>query len=146
MTRAAIVYRSRTGRTRRYAEAIGAHLRSRGVDASVSSIGECDLVALADVDFLFLGCWTDGLMIVLQGPDGPWRAFARALPVLARPRVALFTTYRLATGSMFANMRAALATGAMAGRPEAVELELKSRNGGLSERDRAALDRFVRGG
>ena len=144
MTRAAIVYRSRTGRTRRYAEAIGAHLTSRGVDASISSIGECDLAALADVDVLFLGCWTDGLMIVLQGPDGPWRAFARVLPVLARPRVALFTTYRLATGTMFANMRAALATGALAGRPEAVELELKSRDGRLSPRDDEALELFIR--
>lgn len=145
MTRAAIVYRSRTGTTRRYADAIGAHLRTRGVDASVVSVGEFDMAALADVDLLLLGCWTDGLFVVLQHPDGPWLEFARALPALARPRVALFTTYRLATGSMFARMRTALAARALAGRPEAVEIELKSRDGTLSEQDRSALDRFVAG-
>lgn len=139
--RAAVVYRSHTGNTRRYAEAIADHLRSRGVEVSLASIGDCDLASLGDVDLLLLGCWTSGLFVIRQQPDGPWTSFARALPKLDRPRVGLFTTYTLATGSMFARMRELLA-----GRVPAPMMELKSRNSELSATDRAALDQFVAGG
>jgi flavodoxin len=138
MQRAVIVYRSRTGTTRRLAEEIGAFFASRSVDAQVVSVGECDLQALPDVDYLLLGCWTSGLMIVAQHPDQPWVDFARAMPVLAGPRIGLFTTYKLATGSMFGQMRRHLA-----GRAPAPTLELKSRNGRLSESDRRALEQFI---
>jgi flavodoxin len=137
--RAAVVYRSRSGRTRQYAEAIGAHLRSRGVETSVSSIGDCDMAALADVDLLLLGAWTNGLFVVMQHPDRPWVDFAHDLPPI-RARVGLFTTYQLATGSMFSRMRDGLR-----GRTPKPVLELKSRDGRLSDRGRAALDEFVAG-
>jgi hypothetical protein len=135
---AAVVYRSRTGTTRRLAEEIGAYLRSRNVAATVVSVGECDLQALDAVDYLLLGCWTNGLFVVLQHPDGPWSAFARDLPRLTHPRVGLFTTYRLLTGSMFGRMRQELVDKT----PEPA-LELKSRDGRLSAADRQALDRFI---
>jgi flavodoxin I len=134
-----VVYRSRTGRTRQFAEEIGTHLRTRGVDATVSSIGDCDMATLADVDLLLLGCWTNGLFVIMQHPDRPWIDFARDLPRV-RGRVGLFTTYQLATGSMFGSMRAELR-----GRTPDPSLELKSRDGRLSEHARAALDRFVEG-
>jgi flavodoxin len=140
MKRAVIVYRSRTGTTRRLAEEIGAFLATRNIDGQVVSVGECDLQALRDVDYLLLGCWTGGLMIALQHPDRPWVDFARAIPVLTGPRIGLFTTYKLATGSMFAQMRRHLA-----GRAPAPGLELKSRTGRLSESDRRALERFIAG-
>jgi flavodoxin len=138
VTTAAVVYRSHTGTTRQLAEEIAAHLRDRGIDALVSSVGDRDLARLADVDYLLLGCWTNGWFVIHQHPDEPWLAFARDLPVLERPRVGLFTTYRLATGSMFAKMREKLV-----GKVPRVELELKSRDGHLSSAGRAALDRFV---
>lgn len=137
-TTAAIVYRSRTGTTRRFAEAIGAFLTTRGVATRVVSIGECDVEALRAADVVLLGCWTEGLFIVRQHPDRQWVAFARSLPELTGSRVGLFTTYKLATGSMFARMREALAsTGATVG------LELKSRDGSLSDDHRRALERFL---
>jgi flavodoxin len=138
MTTAAVVYRSATGTTRHLAEQIGAHLESRGVDVAVQSVGDCDPASLAGVDVVLLGCWTSGLLVVLQHPDQPWTAFVRDVPTLGRARVGLFTTYKLATGSMFAKMRAALA-----GKADRVDLELKSRDGNLSDAGRAALDRFV---
>ncbi len=138
MKKAAVIYRSRTGTTRRLAEEIGTFLASRDVEASVASIGEFDMRTLGMVDYLLLGCWTNGLFIVRQHPDEPWLAFARDLPAVHDARVGLFTTYKLATGSMFAKMREPLA-----GKLPAVELELKSRSGHLSEHDREALDRFV---
>ncbi len=140
MKKAAIVYRSHTGTTRRFAEEIGAYLTARGVEARVASVGECDLRTLGDVDYLILGCWTNGLMVLLQHPDQPWIDFARAMPAVATPRVALFTTYKLATGRMFKEMRRHLA-----GKTAGITLELKSRDGRLSDRGRRALDEFLAG-
>ncbi len=140
MKRAVIVYRSRTGTTRRLAEEIGRHLASRDIEPRVVSVGDCDVRTLAEVDFLLLGSWTSGLMVVRQHPDQPWVDFARAIPPTTAPRVALFTTYKIATGSMFGQMRRHLVD-----RLPAPALELKSRSGTLSPSDRQALDRFVAG-
>lgn len=138
MRTAAIVYRSRTGTTRRFAEEIGGHLRSRGIQVVVASVGDADPRELATVDFVLLGCWTNGLMVLLQHPDQPWIDFVREIPDLQRPRVGLFATYKLLTGSMFGKMRAELAD--VAG---PIRLELKSRDGSLSAANREALDSFV---
>ena len=138
MPTAAVVYRSATGTTRRLAEEIGAHLESRGIATTVQSVGDADPASLASVDLVLLGCWTSGLFVVAQHPDEPWMAFARELPDLGHARVGLFTTYKLATGSMFAKMRAAVGS-----RATRIDLELKSRDGHLSDAGRLALDRFV---
>jgi len=136
--KAAIVYRSRTGTTRRFAEEIGAHLRTLGFETSVASVGEADRTAVASADVVLLGCWTDGLMVVGQHPDQPWIDFARALPDLSGTKLGLFTTYKILTGSMFGRMRRELT-----GRVGPVGLELRSRDGSLSEEHRTALARFV---
>lgn len=152
MQRAVVVYRSRTGTTRRFAEAIAAHLATAGLTTEVASVGDADFSTLRDADYVFLGAWTNGLFVVAQHPDEPWVAFVRAMPPLFAtatdgergrgrgrgPRVALFTTYRLLTGSMFARMRSCL--GDKAG---PVELELSSRDGRLSEAQRRQLDGFL---
>ncbi len=135
---AAIVYRSHTGNTRRYAEEIGAHLASRGIECRVESVGDADLDAIARADYVLLGCWTSGLFVILQHPDQPFVDFARAMPSIPSKPVALFTTYTLATGSMFGKMRERL--GSKVG---AIDLELKSRDGHLSARQREELDAFI---
>ena len=138
MPTATVIYRSASGTTRRLAEEIGAHPESRSMSTTVQSVGDADPASLAGVDIVLLGCWTSGLLVVAQHPDEPWKAFVRQLPALGKGRVGLFTTYKLATGSMFAKMRAALA-----GKVDRVDLELKSRDGHLSEAGRLALDRFL---
>ena len=138
MKKAVVVYRSHSGVTRGYGEEIAAHLRGKGLEVQVASVGETDFASLADADYLLLGCWTSGLFVILQHPDEPWLAFVRDMPPTMSPRVALFTTYKLATGSQFPKMRAALA-----GKTGEPELELKARSGRVSDADRAALDRFV---
>ncbi len=140
MSRAVVVYRSHSGVTRRYGEDIGAFLAQHGVQASVASVGDCDFATLADADYLLLGCWTSGLFVVMQHPDEPWLAFVRDMPALStsRPRVALFTTYKLRTGSQFPKMRAALT-----GRTATPSLELQSRSGHLSPADERALQQFL---
>ncbi len=136
--KAVVVYRSHSGVTRRYGEEIAAHLRDRGLAVTVASVGEADFATLSEADYLLLGCWTSGFFVVLQHPDEPWLAFVRDMPPTTRPKVALFTTYKLATGSQFARMRAALV-----GKTRAPELELKARGSELSKADRVALDDFV---
>jgi flavodoxin len=143
MKKAIVVYRSHSGVTRRYGEEIAAFLNGKGVAARVVSVGECDMSTLAAADYLLLGCWTSGLFVVRQHPDEPWLAFVRDMPSLAAapaggPRVALFTTYKLRTGSQFPRMRAALA-----GKTAAPQLELQSRNGRISAADKRALEQFV---
>jgi flavodoxin len=141
--KAMVVYRSHSGVTRRYGEQIAAYLEGKGLAAQVVSVGECDMSALASADYLFLGCWTSGLFVIRQHPDEPWLAFVREMPPLdtaagSGPKVALFTTYQLRTGSQFPRMRAALA-----GKAAAPTLELQSRNGRLSTADEAAVEQFL---
>ncbi|HEX7611485.1 MAG TPA: hypothetical protein VF371_01835 [Candidatus Limnocylindrales bacterium] len=143
MKKAVVVYRSHSGVTRRYGEAIAAFLTAKRVAVQVVSVGECDMAILADADYLFLGCWTSGLFVVRQHPDEPWLAFVRDMPSPptapdARPKVALFTTYKLRTGSQFPKMRAALA-----GKTTQPQLQLQSRTGTLSTTDEQALERFI---
>jgi flavodoxin len=138
VARAVVVYRSHSGVTRRYGEAIAAFLTARGVESQVVSVGECEMATLAGADYLLLGCWTSGLFVVRQRPDEPWLAFVREMPATPQPKVALFTTYQLRTGSQFPKMRAALV-----GKTAAPQLELKSRGGRLSAEDERALERFI---
>jgi flavodoxin len=138
MTTAVVVYRSATGTTRGLAEEIGAHLESRGIDVAVHSVGECDPATLAGADIVLLGCWTSGLLVVGQHPDAPWLSFVRDLPTLDKARVGLFTTYKLATGSMFRRMR-----GALGPKCNRIDLEIKSRNSHLPRDGRAVLDQFI---
>jgi flavodoxin len=136
--KAVVVYRSHSGVTRRYGEEIGAFLTARGIATQVVSVGECDMATLADADHLLLGCWTSGLFVIRQHPDEPWLAFVREMPATSRPKVALFTTYQLRTGSQFPKMRAALA-----GKTASPGLELKSRDGHLSAADERSLEQFL---
>jgi flavodoxin len=138
MTTAAIVYCSATFTTAGLAEDIAAHLRGRGIEATVAAFGEEDPEVLASADLVFLGAWTHGLFVIAQHPERSWVEWARGLPRLDRPRVALFTTYKLATGSMFRRMREALApTGARIG------VEIKAKGPRLTDEGRRALDAFL---
>lgn len=73
-----------------------------------------------------------------QHPEQPWLDFARDLPTGTGARVGLFTTYKLATGSMFPRMRERLV-----GKLPAPTVQIKSRGGRLSAGDREALERFI---
>ena len=79
-----------------------------------------------------------GLMVILQHPEKEWVDFAAKLPPMPDAKVALFTTYKILTGSMFRNMVKRLK-----GKFANPSLELKSRNGSLSEEDKQALDNLI---
>ena len=138
MKKAVIIFHSKTGITRRYAEETEDYLRSKGLEVTSRSVksyrkGECD-----DADYLLLGCWTSGLMIMLQHPDSEWKDFAKDFEGSSQAKTLLFTTYKLLTGSMFRNM---LST--VEGKIKTPSAEIKSRTGSLSENDRKILDNFI---
>ena len=77
-------------------------------------------------------------MVILQHPDKKWVDFAAKLPSMPDVKVALFTTYKILTGSMFRNMYKQLK-----GKFATPSLDLKSRNGLLSEEDKQALENLI---
>jgi flavodoxin len=106
--KASIIYNSHSGTTKAFASAIGTYLSEKGIENRVGSIDNYNREFLASADIVLLGCWTSGLMIIAQHPDRPWQHFASRLPDLLGKRMGLFTTYKLATGSMFRRMEAKL--------------------------------------
>jgi flavodoxin len=138
MTEVAIIYNSKTGTTRKYAQEIARYLETKGLNTQVSSIQDYEEEVLDNADYVFFGCWTSGLMVALQKPEAVWVDFAAKLPSMPEAVVALFTTYKVLTGSMFRNMYKQLK-----GRFARPGLELKSRDGLLSEENKRALDHFI---
>ena len=138
MKKAAIIVNSKTGITTQYAEEISNYLMSKGLDTQVTSIQAYSEDMLNNVDYVLFGCWTNGLMVILQHPEKKWGDFAAKLPSMPGVKIALFTTYKILTGSMFKNMYKQLK-----GKFPAPFLELKSRNGFLSAADKERLDSIV---
>jgi len=138
MKKAAIIVNSKTGTTKKYADEISEYLKSKGLDSRVASIQGYSEDILNDADYVFFGCWTNGLMVILQHPEKIWVEFVTDLPSKPNAKVALFTTYKILTGSMFRNMYKHLK-----GNFAAPSLELKSRNGSLSEEDKQALENLI---
>jgi flavodoxin len=137
--KAFITYLSKTGITRKYASEIDAVLRANQVESIMHNIHDAKPEDAAGSDLVLLGAWCHGLFILLQHPDIPWVSFARQLPDLSNKKVALFTTYKLATGSMFRKMQKQLKLG----ENQPVEI-FKSRNGSLSEQDIERLQLWVK--
>lgn len=138
MKTAVILYHSKTGTTRKYAEEITSYLETKGILVKISPIQAYWEDLLEDADYVFLGCWTSGLMVMFQHPEKEWVDFAAKLPAMQSAKLVLFTTYKILTGSMFRNM-----TKHLKGRFEAPSLELKSRNGLLSAADKENLDSIL---
>jgi len=138
MKKAVIIYHSRTGTTKDYGHEIGEYLNSKGVDAQVTSTIKFRDDMLDGADYIFFGCWTNGLFIMLQKPEKSWVEFARKLPGKPDAKVAFFTTYKMLTGSMFRNMYKELK-----GKFSSPKLELKSRSKSLSEKNVLDLDHLI---
>ena len=133
-----IIYNSKHGTTKAYAEEIEKFLTGKGVTSELSSIDDYNPESLRNADMVFLGAWTHGLMIFAQHPEKAWKDFVSDMPAITGKKLALFTTYKLATGSLFRKMTACLGEKA-----ELAGLILKSKNGKLSEEDKRQLEEFV---
>jgi flavodoxin len=138
MKRALVIYHSQTGNTRGLGIDIHNLCKANGMESKVMATDEFTPAALENVDYLFLGCWTHGLMVVWQHPEKAWVEFAQKLPDLKDKKMVLFTTYKLATGSMFRQMRKHLKCN-----PSDIVLEVKSRNGDLSEMNKQLISNIL---
>ena len=136
--KAVIIYNSKTGTTKKYAEAIGGYLRANNMEVALSSVQEYKDGILEDADYLLLGCWTQGLIFFLQHPEKIWIDFTRILPDKLKSRIILFTTYKVLTGSMFRKMHAHLNNNY-----NFSFVEFKSRTGSLSGPDKISLDKII---
>jgi flavodoxin len=138
MKKALIIYNSKTGITKKFGQEIENFCNQNGLKTEFVSIDEFRKEALTGIDYLFLGCWTSGLMILLQHPDQLWVKFADSLPEIKGMKIVLFTTYKLATGSMFKKMKAHIKC-----EPTDIVLELKSRNGKLLDANAVLLKNSI---
>jgi flavodoxin len=136
--KASIIFNSKHGKTKKYAQDIGAKLNEKGIENEVSSISDYKEDSLKSADIVFLGCWTGGLMIFGQHPEKVWTDFAAKIPDLKGKKLVLFTTYLLATGSMFRKMQKALGVNA-----DQAQLILKSKSDKLSQANLDQLEAFL---
>jgi hypothetical protein len=73
----------------------------------------------------------------MQHPEKAWVSFAKNLLIPNGTQMGLFTTYKLATGSMFSNMKKHIKNG------NPISFELKSKNSNLSETDKKRIQLFL---
>lgn len=135
MKRAIIFYQSKTGRTKNYAQEIGVYLQAKQIDTLWFPVEEYHDRLVENIDYLILGCWTKGLMVLFQKPDEIWNNFAKKVSVPTNSKLALFATYKIRTGSMFNNMEKQLSKFFLP--------RLKSRDGKLSDKDMLVLNQFI---
>jgi len=137
MKKAIIIYNSKTGNTKHFAGEICKHLKNQNIDAEAISIFDYSPEQITNADIVLLGCWTSGWMIMFQHPQKVWKEFAAKLPDLSDKKVALFTTYKIATGSMFKNMKKHISHINMIDIPF-----IKSKNGELTDSIKSIINNF----
>ena len=94
----AVVYESRTGNTARAATMIGAAAESFGHQVGVWPTRKTSLDFLTDADMVFLGTWTDGVIIGGHRPGDASRLLN--LPGIWSKPTAGFLTYALHAGNV----------------------------------------------
>jgi len=104
MLQALIIYQSKKGQTKRFAESIALYLQTLGLEAKAVSIFEYKPEDLNNVTHLFLGCWTRGRFLMGQRPQKEWIQVVESIDCSRFSHVVLFTTYNIATGIMYKSM------------------------------------------
>jgi flavodoxin len=103
--KALVVYHSKNGTTQKMAQEIVNKLKKNNSEVVAGSLKEITQNDIESADQLYLGCWTSGKFVFGQKPEKEWIEFADNLPAVQNKKTVLFTTYLLATGSMFRNMK-----------------------------------------
>lgn len=106
----AIVYESNTGTTATAAQAMGRELTRLGHQCQVQSVAKADPAEVAKADLICIGAWVKGLLIIGQHPSEGALKFIRRLGSLPGKRVAVFCTYKIATGSALSQLATPLET------------------------------------
>jgi hypothetical protein len=92
--KAAILYSSFTGTTRKAGELIAGNLQQEGWGITgVSPVGKPEMAAIQDADVVIIGTWVHGLFVVGQAPWGI--AGIGALPAMRGKLAATYCTFAL---------------------------------------------------
>ena len=94
----AVVYESRTGNTAEVAELIAASVQELGHEVGVWSTGKVNLDYLTDADMVFLGTWTDGIIITGHNPGDAGKLLD--MPGIWGKPTAGFLTYAIHAGKV----------------------------------------------
>lgn len=137
--KALVVYHSKTGITKKFGNEINNFLKEKKYTSEVMRIEEVKPNDIGGADIVFLGCWTSGLFLFLQHPDSVWKKYASQLPEMKNKKVGFFTTYKVATGSMFKNMNKVIGQKLIV----PVNFILKSKDGSLSDENKKMLNDFL---
>ena len=138
MKKAIIIYQSKKGTTRKLSNEIGRFLEIKGINTEVISLEDYDHRDLSVYEYVFLGCWTKGLMVIAQHPDKTWKKFVKSVEIPRNSKICLFTTYKIATGTIFSQMRKSFN-----GTKHSPYLKIKSKNGSLSNENACLIDYYV---
>jgi flavodoxin len=134
MKNAVIIYHSKTGTTKKYAQELSLVLQSKGLTTTEFSMDQYKPETVLNADIVLLGCWTSGLFFFLQKPEKVWVEFAKELSILNNQKLAFFTTFKVRAGSMFRNMKKHIGSENAVLAPE-----LKSKNGKITSADEKIL-------
>ena len=105
--KAAILFESLTGNTRRAGELIAANLQQEGWGiTAVSPVRRSDMASIQDADVVVVGTWVHGLFVVGQAPWG--LGAISHLPALRGKVAATYCTFALNPGSTLDRLDAAV--------------------------------------
>mgnify|MGYP003352272296 CR=1 FL=1 len=105
--KAAILFESLTGNTRRAGELIAANLQQEGWGiTAVSPVRRPDMASIQDADVVVVGTWVHGLFVVGQAPWG--LGAISHLPALRGKVAATYCTFALNPGSTLDRLDAAV--------------------------------------
>jgi hypothetical protein len=138
MKKALILVQSKNSTTRKYGEEIAEFLLKRGLSAELIPITNFEPNKLNGTDYLLLSGWNKTLFSFSK-PDSEWESFEKKLPTLKGIKTALFTSYKLFSGSILRNMRKYLQK-----KTENLDFTFNSRDGSLSISDKLALNDFIK--
>ncbi len=127
MKKAIIIYQSKKGTTRKLGEEIQSVLTSKLIATDIQALEECKGLDVSAYDYVFLGCWTKGLMFFAQHPDKVWNDYVPSLRFSKDSKMVFFTSYKIATGSMFSQMKKSLPQ-----EHPSIYGKIKSRDGNLN--------------
>ncbi len=94
----AVLHESRTGNTARVAQMVGAAAEELGAEVGVWSTSKVNLDFLTDADLVFVGTWTDGVIIAGHRPGDGRRL--KSMPGLWGRPTAGFVTYAIHAGNV----------------------------------------------
>ena len=105
--KAAILFESLTGNTRKASELIATNLQQVGWSVTgVSPVRQPEMAALQDADMVVVGTWVHGLFVVGQSPWGI--GSINGLPFLRGKKAATFCTYALNPGKSLERLDSAV--------------------------------------